>query len=194
VLSPEFIELHSGFVSIYNFETGSHAPDDAEYEHEFNTFNIVLLEDNFKKFANVDDLTDKHSWYDVLEVLEAVIVGIGNVEVELLLQLVFAILVISRASNPSLDISLPLVTIIIGDVQDTSTRHSSGSGVVQVSDLENEFHVRLKSNTLVGGKGEELVIVHDRVHGLNPISIQISIENDPFPVGVCFLREVTEFA
>jgi hypothetical protein len=144
-----------------NFKSSSHAPDDTEYEHKLNSLDFVLLEDNLKKFADIHDLTDEHSGYNSFEILEAVIVGVGNVEVELLLQFVLTLLIVSRVGNPSLDVGHPLITIIIRDVQNTSTRHSGRCCVVQVSDLENELHVRLEGNTLVGSKGEELVIVHD---------------------------------
>jgi hypothetical protein len=54
--------------------------------------------------------------------------------------------------------------------------------------------VGLKRDTLVGGEREQLVIVHNGVHGLDPVSIEITIEDNPLGVGVSLLGEVTELA
>jgi hypothetical protein len=66
--------------------------------------------------------------------------------------------------------------------------------VVKVSNLENKLHVTLNGNTLVRGKGEELVIIHDRVHGLNPVSIKISIKDNPLGVSVSLFGVFSELA
>ena len=79
----------------------------------------------------------------------------------------------------------------IRDEKNTGTRDGSGSGESQISDLENESHVSLERNTLVGGEGENLVIVHNGVHGLDPVSIKITIENNPLVVVVWDLSETT---
>ena len=79
----------------------------------------------------------------------------------------------------------------IRNEKNTGTRDGSGSGESQISDLENESHVSLERNTLVRGKRKDLVIVHDRVHGLNPVRIKITIENNPLVVGVGDLTKTT---
>lgn len=79
----------------------------------------------------------------------------------------------------------------IRDEKNTSTRHGSGSSESQISDLEDESHVSLKWNTLVRGERKDLVIVHNRVHGLDPVSIKITVENNPLVVVVWDLSETT---
>ncbi len=39
-------------------------------------------------------------------------------------------------------------------------------------------------NTLVGCESQEFVVVHDRVHGLDPIRVEVTVEEDPLGVGV----------
>jgi hypothetical protein len=81
----------------------------------------MLLEDNFEQFGDVHNLTDEYSWHDVLEVLSAVVVSVGNIEVELLFKLVLSFLFVTGVCDPGLNQGSPLVTIIIGNVQNTST-------------------------------------------------------------------------
>ena len=66
--------------------------------------------------------------------------------------------------------------------------------MIEISDLENELHVSLNGNTLVRGKGEKLVIIHDGVHGFNPVSVQISIKDNPLGVSVSLFGVFSEFA
>jgi hypothetical protein len=93
--------------------------------------------------------------------------------------------------NPRLNIGSPLITISIRNVKNTSTRYSGGCSELQVTNFENKTHVRLNHNTLVRGKGKQLVIIHDRVHRFNPVSIKITIKNNPLGVGVLKLGKGT---
>ena len=65
---------------------------------------------------------------------------------------------------------------------------------VKVSNLKDKLHVSLNGNTLIRGKSKKLVIIHDGIHRFNPVSIQISIKDNPLGVSVSFLREISEFA
>lgn len=46
-------------------------------------------------------------------------------------------------------------------------------------DLENKTHLWGNWNTLLRHKGQHLVVIHDSVKGLNPLWIDITIQNDP---------------
>lgn len=52
--------------------------------------------------------------------------------------------------DPRLNIGSPLITVVIRNIEDTSSGDSSWSGVGEISDLEDHLHVRFKHNTLVG--------------------------------------------
>ena len=93
--------------------------------------------------------------------------------------------------NPRLGVSFPLATRDVGDEEDTSTGDGGRSGEIQVSDLENETHVLFKRNSLVGGESEDSVVVHDGVHRLDPVSIKITIENNPLGLLVGYTSDVT---
>jgi hypothetical protein len=77
-----------------------------------------------------------------------------KVLVEKGLKCVLTLLVVRAELDPGLDIGSPLSTIIIGNVENTSTRHGGGSRVVKISNLKNKLHVSLDGDTLVRGKSE----------------------------------------
>jgi hypothetical protein len=108
--------------------------------------------------------------------------------------LLFTLSVVRAKFNPGLNVRSPLSTIIIRDIKDTSTRYSGRSSEVKVSNLKDKLHVSLNGNTLIRGKSKKLVIIHDGIHRFNPVSIQISIKDNPLGVSVSFLREISEFA
>jgi len=117
--------------------------------------------------------------------------GLGEILLEEESELLLLFLIVSFLLDPRLHVGSPLRTEGVGDEKDTGTRHGSGGGETQVTDFEDESHVGLQSDTLVGGKGEEFVIVHHRVHGLDPVGIKITIENDPLRVCTWGLRQVS---
>jgi hypothetical protein len=192
--SPELVEGDSRLVSFHDFKSSSHAPDHGENEDVFESFNFLLGEHNFEELADSVDLRDNDIGDNVLEELTHLLVGLIKVLIEQSLKGFLALSVVRAVFNPRLNVRSPLGTIIIGNVKDTSTGDSGGGSVVKISNLEDELHVCLDSNTLVGGKGKKLVIIHDRVHRLNPVSIQISIKNDPLGVSVSFFGVITELA
>lgn len=49
----------------------------------------------------------------------------------------------------------------------------------------------LQWNTLIRGKGQKSVIIHDRVHGFNPVGIQITIKNNPLWILVWNVTKVS---
>lgn len=65
------------------------------------------------------------------------------------------------------------------DVEHTGTTSSSGRGVSQVGNLENETHASGQENTIVRHQGQDFVVVHDRVQGLNPFRVDITIQDTP---------------
>mmetsp|Transcript_14245 Transcript_14245/g.29089 ORF Transcript_14245/g.29089 Transcript_14245/m.29089 type:complete len:218 (-) Transcript_14245:3195-3848(-) len=93
--------------------------------------------------------------------------------------------------DPGRDDAAPLEALVGRDVEDTRTRHGGGSRVREVTDLEDHAHVGLQGDALVGGESEHPVVVHYRVHGLDPVGVEVSIKHDPLGLGVGHGREVT---
>jgi hypothetical protein len=77
-----------------------------------------------------------------------------KVLVEKSLKCFLTLLIVRAELDPGLDVRSPLSTIIIGDVENTSTRHGGGGCVVKISNLKNKLHVSLDSDTLIRGKRE----------------------------------------
>jgi hypothetical protein len=90
--------------------------------------------------------------------------------------------------QPGVVVRLPSDISIVNE-EHTTTGDSGRSSVSKVSYLNNETHLRSEGNTLVGHKGENLVIIHDSVEGLNPLGIDISVHNNPLVL--LFVSELT---
>ena len=56
--------------------------------------------------------------------------------------------------------------------------------VLQVTNLKDHPHVVLERNTLITGQREHAVIVHHAVHRLDPIRVEVAVEDDPLVVAV----------
>mmetsp|Transcript_17844 Transcript_17844/g.45070 ORF Transcript_17844/g.45070 Transcript_17844/m.45070 type:complete len:272 (-) Transcript_17844:3356-4171(-) len=70
----------------------------------------------------------------------------------------------------------------LGDEENTSPRRRCGCGILEISELKDEAHVRLHDDTLIGSKGKELIVVHDTVHRLDPVGIKVTIKDDPLGI------------
>lgn len=65
------------------------------------------------------------------------------------------------------------------DEEDSGPRHGGWCGSPKVGDLEQQPHGVGEWDTLVTGKGEDLVVIHDGVEGLDPHGINVTIQYDP---------------
>jgi hypothetical protein len=115
-----------------------------------------------------------------------------NILFEKTIKIFFVFGIVFLASDPGLVIGFPLGTVCVINVKNTSTRHCRGGGELQVTDLKNEAHVGLKHDTFIGGESEDFVVVHDRVHRFDPVSVEITIKNDPLRVSVLDLGKGTQ--
>ena len=91
--------------------------------------------------------------------------------------------------NPRLHVILPLRQV--RDVQHTRARDGRGRREQEVADLEDELHVLQHTDALVGGEREQTVVVHHRVHVLDPVGIEVAVEDEPLRVGVGRVLHVT---
>ena len=44
-----------------------------------------------------------------------------------------------------------------------------------VPSFKDHLHVKLQRNSFVGRQGQQATVVHDAVHGFNPVGIQIAV-------------------
>ena len=84
--------------------------------------------------------------------------------------------------DPRLRVVLPL--LLVRDEEHARARDRGGRGVEQVADLEEQLHVAEQPDALVGGEGEQPVVVHHGVHVLDPVGVEVAVEDDPLRVGV----------
>ena len=66
-----------------------------------------------------------------------------------------------------------------------------GRGVAQVGDLEDHAHRGGERDALVGDQREHLVVVHDGVHALDPLGVDVAVEDDELGHGARVLRKGT---
>eukprot|EP00966_Prymnesium_polylepis_P156548 3617100-Prymnesium_polylepis.1 len=52
-------------------------------------------------------------------------------------------------------------------------------GVAQVRDLEQQLHRLRERDALVGREREDAVVVHHRVHRLDPLGVDVAVEDHP---------------
>ena len=92
------------------------------------------------------------------------------------------------ALDPGLDHVVPLE--LLRDVHDARARRRRRRRKLQVANLEDELHVRQQTDALVRGQREQPVVVHRGVHGLDPVRVQVAVEDDPLRVLVRDRREL----
>mmetsp|Transcript_30311 Transcript_30311/g.36797 ORF Transcript_30311/g.36797 Transcript_30311/m.36797 type:complete len:493 (-) Transcript_30311:2152-3630(-) len=94
-----------------------------------------------------------------------------------------------HALDPRVQHPFPLLGL--RNVQNTSSGSSGGGRKLQVTNLEDELHVREQANALVRWQGQQTVVVHGRVHGLDPVRVKVSVKHDPLRVLVRHVCKLT---
>mmetsp|Transcript_144900 Transcript_144900/g.263450 ORF Transcript_144900/g.263450 Transcript_144900/m.263450 type:complete len:333 (-) Transcript_144900:467-1465(-) len=93
---------------------------------------------------------------------------------------------VKRTLRSSIHLVAPTVNIRppadvgLVDEQDTTSRDCGRTGVLHVLDLEKHAHCWRKGDALVTHQRQDLVVIHHRVHGLDPCGVNITIKNHPF--------------
>jgi hypothetical protein len=70
-------------------------------------------------------------------------------------------------------------------------RASHRGGILQVPDLKDHLHVWQQPDALIGWQCEQAAVVHHTVHGLDPVSIQVTIQQDPLGVVIRHVGQLT---
>lgn len=87
--------------------------------------------------------------------------GAFDVSVEQLLEILPEFLILSEiVLHPRTSIGSPLISLIVRNVENTSSADCGWSGKSQISDFEKHSHMRLKWDTLIVGQCENLIVVH----------------------------------
>src|SRR5690606_4007886 len=66
----------------------------------------------------------------------------------------------------------------------TATTYSGESGVLEVLDFKHDTYIRWKIEALAVRQGKQFVVIEDTVQVLNPLGVDITIENDPVSLGI----------
>mmetsp|Transcript_78729 Transcript_78729/g.197786 ORF Transcript_78729/g.197786 Transcript_78729/m.197786 type:complete len:473 (-) Transcript_78729:426-1844(-) len=80
--------------------------------------------------------------------------------------------------QPALRDGLP-AQVARGDVDDARARHGGRRGVAEVLNFEDNLAVVCHRDAVVVGKGQDLVVVQDRVEVLNPNRVDRAVTDDP---------------
>ena len=80
--------------------------------------------------------------------------------------------------QPTLD-ERQVTNIGVIDVQDSSSRDCGWGGIFERMDLKDHAHGVAERNSLIGDKGQHLVVVHHRVHALDPAGVNVTIQHNP---------------
>mmetsp|Transcript_44309 Transcript_44309/g.105479 ORF Transcript_44309/g.105479 Transcript_44309/m.105479 type:complete len:303 (+) Transcript_44309:6684-7592(+) len=65
------------------------------------------------------------------------------------------------------------------DVQHPATGHCGRACVLHILDLKQHPHRWGKGDALVAHQSEDLVVIHDSVHGLDPCCVDVTVQNHP---------------
>jgi hypothetical protein len=151
---PPIAELLT-IVDIFFFgKTASAAPNDGE-DNDVLDVAVLLPENDLKNLADRGNHGNGGYWDQELAVLFDVEESIFDVLVEHRLQIGSLLLGIGDGLDsghlvePGSNVGLPLVSTVVRNVQNTSTRDSGRGSVPQVPDFEYHSHVTLERNTLI---------------------------------------------
>ena len=84
----------------------------------------------------------------------------------------------------------PPADVGLVEVEHAAARRGGGRGVAHVRDLEEEAHALGEWDALVGDERQHAVVVHDGVHALNPLGVDVTVEHDPLVARRLALGEV----
>lgn len=82
------------------------------------------------------------------------------------------------------------VAVADGEVDDAQARDGRGGHVGQVGRLEQQLHVRAHADAVAVGQGQDLVVVQNAVHGLEPLGVQRAVEHDPLVLELVEFHEL----
>ena len=122
-------------------------------------------------------MADAWNWCDLLELLVDHILQLGHILVKQDCQVCLLSRVLPGL-NPACYIGIPSQIPRV-DVEDSCSADCCRSGSLQVGNLKQELHLRSESNSLIAGQGQNLVVIHDSVEGLDPHGINVPIQNNP---------------
>jgi hypothetical protein len=181
LIFPPVGEIFSIVLTILLSESTTDAPNACENEYLLKSGSLDFsgVHNRCDELANRDNHGNLYLRDDVLHEFSTVVKSLRQVSLEFLSELFLGLGIATYTGNPRFDVGSPLVTIGVRDVKNTCSGYSSWGSESQVTNFEDHLHVTLERDTLIGGKSEQLVVIHDRVHGLNPGGIEITIKDNP---------------
>ena len=94
-------------------------------------------------------------------------------------------------ANPTFYVRFPSNVVAIQKYY-TASRNRGRGGLTHVLDFKQQSHGRRERNALVTGQGQRLIVIHDGIHGLNPLGINVAIENQILVFHCEAIGQVTE--
>mmetsp|Transcript_146757 Transcript_146757/g.471071 ORF Transcript_146757/g.471071 Transcript_146757/m.471071 type:complete len:738 (-) Transcript_146757:5257-7470(-) len=187
---PPVAEILAVIHAIHLGKTESDRGSEAEEEPVLQHLVLIRREQVLQETAACHEHVDVHHRHQDLRVLHNPQQRRAGVLLEHFRETLLDLRRVFLPVDPTRDVGLPLDTLRVAHAHDARARGRGGRGIVQISDLEDHFHVDLQRDALVGGQCEQAVVVHDAVHGLDPVGVQVAVEHDPLRVHVRDLPQV----
>eukprot|EP00959_Pyramimonas_sp_CCMP1952_P467516 9491757-Pyramimonas_sp.AAC.1 len=137
----------------------------------------LLGHDAVQDLAHGLRLVYQHKRHERAEVAAAVLQALVHVAAEQLDEQRHILLVLERV-DPRVHHWRPPDVLRV-DEDDAATGHGGGRAVYHVVDLQQQAHGARERDALVGGEREHLVVVHHGVHRLDPLRVDVAIQDDP---------------
>lgn len=91
--------------------------------------------------------------------------------------------------KPAFAVCLPLPPLFVLNLDDAAARDGCRRCETQITDFEEHAHVIVEHDAVGVSEREDFVVVHHRVHRLDPVCVQVAVENEPLRVAVLFLTQ-----
>eukprot|EP00982_Pelagococcus_subviridis_P002511 19187-Pelagococcus_subviridis.AAC.2 len=194
---PPLVELQAEVHHLVHEHRAAEGPHAREDELRLEELLVRLLpadvlrrDDSLENLAHRARDVHRHERHDRPEVSPAVLQRLLQVAIEQLDEKRAVVHRLARL-DPRLHHRLPADVVLV-QVNHAAARHRRGGAVHHVVDLEQKSHRVRQRDALVRREREHLVVVHHRVHGLDPLRVDVAVEDDPLIDVHLVVRHVAE--
>jgi len=138
-----------------------------------------MPEERVQEFA----LVDGDAEVEVVELVQHAVEDLHAQRLQLLLD------VVVEVGDEAADFVVDLA-VARGEVDDAEARDGRGGHVREVGGLEEQLHVRPHADAVAVGQRQDLVVVQDAVHRLEPLGVERAVEHDPLVRELVQLHEL----
>mmetsp|Transcript_76019 Transcript_76019/g.246712 ORF Transcript_76019/g.246712 Transcript_76019/m.246712 type:complete len:361 (+) Transcript_76019:3717-4799(+) len=187
---PPIVELLAIVHAVDLGEATAHGEDDAKHKPILDGLDLAFGEQCVEQTAESAHEGNVHQRHLELGRLADPSQGVRAILVDQALQGLLGTGPQRQLLQPRADVGAPLDPILIGHAHDARPGGCRRRRIVQVANFEDHLHMQFQGDAFVGGQGQQAAVVHHAIHGLDPIRIEISIQQDPLGIRVRDQAEV----